>query len=149
MAFDAPQPGGVWRPYVDILLTEDKNVNQRAANAGPPTVNADELMDRLDGDREFLVELTELFRRDYPRQVNLIRQAIDQGSAPGLKQASHALKGALSSLSACEAREIAAHLEEMGATSNLQGARAALHDLERELVKTIASLESICREAGR
>ena len=119
------------------------------AGATRPMVNAHELMDRLDGDCQFLIELTEIFRREYPRQVGLIRQAIDQGDAPGLKRASHALKGALTSLSACQARESAAHLEEMGATGNLQGARAGLHNLEGELIKTVESLDKLGGEAGQ
>ena len=117
--------------------------------SGLPTVDAHELMERLDGDRQLLIELTEIFRRDYPRQVALIREAIEQDNALGLKRASHALKGALSSLSACEARQMAAWLEEMGTTGNLQQGSAGLRDLEGELVKTIDFLDRLCREADR
>ena len=133
----------------DILLVDDDSVNRKLPDPGPPTVNAYELMDRLCGDRQLLIELTEIFRRDYPRQAELIRQAIDQANAPGLKQASHALKGALSSLSAPAAREIAARLEAMGANGNLLEARDGLRDLETELVKTIEALDILCREASR
>jgi HPt (histidine-containing phosphotransfer) domain-containing protein len=149
MTLHAPKPEGATRPYLDIALAERDAAKLRVANPGPPTVNAHELMDRLGGDREFLIELTELFRQDYPRHVQLIRESIDHGDVAGLRQSSHVLKGSLSSLSACQAREFAAHLEEMGTTGNLQGAKAALHDLERELVNTMEALEALCREAGR
>jgi two-component system, sensor histidine kinase and response regulator len=157
---------GAWQQYGNAVITRNASSSEGASgsrpdilvagnsvvkvsNSGLPTVDADELMERLDGDRQLLIELTDIFRRDYPQQLELIRQAIAQENAIGLTRASHALKGALSSLSACEAREIAASLEEMGTTGNLQHARAGLHDLEGELVKAVESLAALCREAGQ
>jgi two-component system sensor histidine kinase/response regulator len=110
------------------------------------SVNADELLERLDGDRTFLAELTDLFRADYPRQIHLIREAIQQNDAPGVKQASHALKGALSNLAASQAREIAANLERLGASGNLAPATIVLGDLEKEITRAVESLDALCQE---
>jgi PAS domain S-box-containing protein len=109
-------------------------------------VDANELLERLDGDRVFLVELTELFRADYPRQVTVIHEAILQDDALRVKQASHALKGALSNLAASPAREMAANLERLGASGDLALAKLALGDLEKELTRTIESLDALCQE---
>jgi CheY-like chemotaxis protein len=109
-------------------------------------VDANELLERLDGDRVFLAELTELFRADYPRQVTVIHEAILQDDALRVKQASHALKGALSNLAASPAREMAANLERLGASGDLALAKLALGDLEKELTRTIESLEALCQE---
>jgi CheY-like chemotaxis protein len=114
---------------------------------GQPAVNADELLDRLDGDRVFLAELTELFRADYPRQIGAIHEAIQRNDAHGVKQASHALKGALSNLAASEAREMAANLERFGLSGDLASATTALDSLEKELVRTMESLDALCQEA--
>jgi two-component system sensor histidine kinase/response regulator len=111
-----------------------------------PSVNANELLERLDGDRVFLAELTELFRADYPRQVRAIREAIEHNDAAGVKQASHALKGALSNLAASEAREIAAALEHVGASGDLSAAGSNLRELEKELTRTMESLDALCQE---
>jgi two-component system sensor histidine kinase/response regulator len=109
-------------------------------------VDANELLERLDGDRVFLAELTELFRADYPRQVTVIHEAILQDDALRVKQASHALKGALSNLAASPAREMAANLERLGASGDLALAKLALGDLEKELTRTIESLDALCQE---
>jgi two-component system, sensor histidine kinase and response regulator len=110
------------------------------------SVNTDELLERLDGDRVFLAELTELFRVDYPRQIHLIREAIQQNDALGVKQASHALKGALSNLAASQAREVAANLERLGASGNLAPATIVLGDLEKEITRAVESLDALCQE---
>jgi two-component system sensor histidine kinase/response regulator len=110
------------------------------------SVNADELLERLDGDCVFLAELTDLFRADYPRQIDLIREGIQQNDALGVKQASHALKGALSNLAASQAREIAAKLERLGASGNLAPATIVLGDLEREITRAVESLDALCQE---
>jgi len=117
------------------------------AHVSDHPVNADELLDRLDGDRVFLAELTDLFRADYPRQIAAIRAAIQQNDALGVKQASHSLKGALSNLAASPAREIAANLERLGASGDLAPAQIVLGDLEKEITRTVESLDALCQEA--
>jgi PAS domain S-box-containing protein len=119
-----------------------------AAAALPRSVNAEELLERLDGDRAFLAELTELFRGDYPRQIRAIQDAIEQNDALGVKQASHALKGALCNLAALRAGEMAADLERIGGSGDLELARRSLGDLEKELVNTLDSLHILCQEAA-
>ena len=123
-------------------------IRDRSQTPGPSQhpVDANELLERLDGDRVFLVELTELFRADYPRQVTVIHEAILQDDALRVKQASHALKGALSNLAASPAREMAANLERLGASGDLALAKLALGDLEKELTRTIESLDALCQE---
>jgi two-component system, sensor histidine kinase and response regulator len=116
-------------------------------NVSDHPVNADELLERLDGDRVFLAELTDLFRADYPRQIQAIRAAIQQNDALVVKQASHALKGALSNLAASQAREMAANLERLGTSGNLEPAQIVLGDLEREIARTVESLDALCQEA--
>jgi HPt (histidine-containing phosphotransfer) domain-containing protein len=111
-----------------------------------PSVDADELLDRLDGDRLLLAELTELFRVDYPRQLDAIQQGIQRNDAPGVKQASHALKGALSNLSASKGREMAANLERLGASGELASAATVLNGLEKELARTMEFLDALCQE---
>jgi two-component system, sensor histidine kinase and response regulator len=116
------------------------------SSRGQPAVNVDELLERLDGDRAFLAELTDVFRADYPGQISAIHEAILRDDALGVKQASHALKGALSNLAASQAREMAANLESLGASGDLSSAKIALEDLEKELTRTIESLDELCQE---
>ena len=139
---------------LDAVL--EKHVAQRVnsphveAQAPAPaqgSINVAELLERVDGDRTFIAELTEIFRSDYPRQVQALQNAISRSDAHGLKQSGHALKGALSGLAATNAREMAATLERIGASGDLTGAATILQNLERELVLTVSSLKALCQEA--
>jgi CheY-like chemotaxis protein len=123
-------------------------VTAPAPAALPRSVNAEELLERIDGDRAFLAELTELFQGDYPRQIRAIQEAIEQNDAVGVKQASHALKGALCNLAASRAGEMAADLERIGGSGDLELARRSLGDLEKELVNTLDSLHYLCQETA-
>jgi CheY-like chemotaxis protein len=133
------------------MAQRSSSPKMRSQTPGPSQhpVDANELLERLDGDRAFLAELTELFRADYPRQVSVIHEAILQDDALGVKQASHALKGALSNLAASPAREMAANLERLGAAGDLAPAKLALEDLEKELTRTIESLDALCQETAQ
>lgn len=134
---------------LEARIMQQSNSHKEVAHAPTPgrhSVNAEELLERLDGDRAFLTELTELFRADYPRQIRAIHEAIRHNDAPVVQQASHALKGALGNLAAPKAGGMAADLERIGASGDLETARHTLRDLERELVNTIDSLDALCKE---
>jgi HPt (histidine-containing phosphotransfer) domain-containing protein len=109
-------------------------------------LNADELLERVGGDRTFLSELADVFRQDYPKRLRAIRTALAQNDAAGLRRSSHELKGALSNLAAPQAREAVATLEAIGASCDLTGADAVLSGLETEIQQVVESLDALCRE---
>jgi PAS domain S-box-containing protein len=90
-------------------------------------------LDRLQGDRELLGELVEVFRDECPRLLAQVREAVAASDAGRLKLASHTLKGALSNFAARDAVEAARLLEQMGKQADFSGAKEALAALEREL----------------
>ncbi len=69
-----------------------------------------------------LAELAEVFREDYPKQMNTAREAAASGDAEKVQRAGHALKGALSNLAATQACAVAVSLEAMGKAGDLSGA---------------------------
>jgi two-component system sensor histidine kinase/response regulator len=105
-----------------------------------------ELMDRLGGDLEFLAELTELFRNDYPRQVSSAYRAVEENNAEGLMRAGHTLKGALANLGAMAPSRTAENIERIGESGQLSLALPALAQLEQELTHVLASLEAMFQE---
>jgi HPt (histidine-containing phosphotransfer) domain-containing protein len=109
-------------------------------------VNTEELLERLDDDREFLAELTVIFRADYPPRLHAIGESIANNDAAGVRNASHALRGTLANLAASKAEEMAADLERSAALGEMKGAKDALQDLKHELVNTVNALESLCGE---
>jgi PAS domain S-box-containing protein len=114
-----------------------------ASNA---SVSANELLERLGGDREFLAELLEIFRADYPLQIAKAREAIAQGDASALEHHAHALKGALINLSAKPASHMAAAIEAMSKHGETAQAASKLASLEEEVTRVLDALEGLCLE---
>lgn len=110
-------------------------------------VDARDLLDRIGGDREFLMELLGTFRDDYKKQLETMKAALKSGDSAELARAAHSLKGALSNLAAEPAAALTAVIEAGGKVGDLHQAEAALRDLEPELNRVIEAISALCREA--
>ena len=110
------------------------------------SLNEAELMDRIGGDLEFLSELTDVFRMEYPKQLRAAHQAVKDNDGEALCRAGHALRGALANLAATDSAALARSIELTGATGVLSAAGPLLHKLEQAIKTVIASLESLCKE---
>jgi CheY-like chemotaxis protein len=109
-------------------------------------VNVEELLERVDGDRAFIAELAEIFREDYPRQIQALREGVISVEPDKVRCAAHALKGALSNLAATQASSLAASLEAKGRSGDLAGTARVVDQLESELQLVDRRLHSICPE---
>jgi CheY-like chemotaxis protein len=109
-------------------------------------VNVEELLERVDGDRAFIAELAEIFREDYPRQIQALREGVISVEPDKVRCAAHALKGALSNLAAAQASSLAASLEAKGRSGDLAGTVRVVDQLESELQLVDRRLHSICPE---
>ena len=128
-----------------FLVPKEELSTESQTNPIPDgSVEVIQLLDRLDDDRALLAELLEIFRREYPENVQSAQQAIDARRPADLQRAGHTLKGALGNLSATHASALAAELEIMGRASDLTRAQAVLDRLVPELGNVIRSLESLC-----
>jgi CheY-like chemotaxis protein len=117
--------------------------------SAPALVDLERLLERVGGDRKALVELVRIFRADSPKQVARIRKAIDEGDAPALRAAAHAVKGAVSNFAAPAAAETAQRLQKMGEEGRLQEAGDALGRLEGEIEALLAALAEAAGKPGR
>jgi two-component system, sensor histidine kinase and response regulator len=153
----AGSDGYLSKPISPELLDEalDRYVHRRQddirlkTNSGQSpvaTVNAAELLLRIDGDRILLGELAEILRKEYPEQLRGARESIARGDARGLELVGHALKGALDNLSATSASGFASELELMGRSSNLALAGPTLMALENEMYQVIKTLDELSLE---
>jgi CheY-like chemotaxis protein len=124
----------------DIPVVESRDLQEAP-------VCAEELLERIDGDRVFLGELLELFRADYPDQIRTARAAAAENDAATVQEVGHALKGALGNLAAPAASRIASGLESMGKTGDMALAGIRVTELESELAKVVQALEGLCLEA--
>jgi CheY-like chemotaxis protein/HPt (histidine-containing phosphotransfer) domain-containing protein len=113
--------------------------------ASPGVFDLARLLERVGGDRNALAELVRIFRADSPKQVGQIRKAVQKSDPAALRAAAHALKGAVSNFAAPPATEAAQRLQKMGDAGRLEGAGAALEQLEREIDALLASLSVVVR----
>ncbi|SNT43935.1 MHYT domain-containing protein, NO-binding membrane sensor [Granulicella rosea] len=118
-----------------------------AASVGDASVEIEELLERIGGDRDLLAELLELYREDYPVQVEAGREALRNNDPAALQAMGHRMKGAMSNLAAPEASRLAGELESSGRDKNLSSASATLEALDRELLRVAQALEAVCMEA--
>ncbi len=104
---------------------------------------SDQVLARVEGDRELLAEISRLFVDDAPVHLERIRDALDTGDTDSLRRASHALKGAAANFEAAAVVEGARSLEEMGRQGDLSGGEVAWAALRLETDRLIETLRRI------
>jgi CheY-like chemotaxis protein/HPt (histidine-containing phosphotransfer) domain-containing protein len=109
------------------------------------------LLQRVDGDRVLLNEMTGVFFRDSGRLMSSAREAIARCDAHGLAGALHTLCGMFRNLSAEAAQAAVMRLQESDLAADPGGAAARFSMLEHEvrlLNARLAGLRSMLRRAG-
>jgi two-component system, sensor histidine kinase and response regulator len=113
--------------------TERRSVEGDDDQDVPVVLDLSALLGQLEGDRELLREMVDLFLEDSPELLSRIRDAVRRGDAADLERAAHTLKGSVSNFRARAAAHAALRLEMIGRSGDLAEAEAALADLEQEL----------------
>ena len=72
---------------------------------------AHEMLARVDGDRELLAEVIELFLEDGPMQIEAMRRGLAAGDSNAVRRAAHALAGAAVNFGPTEVTTLARALE--------------------------------------
>lgn len=101
-------------------------------------IDPEVVLERVDGDLEFLQELADLFFENSDALLASLQEAIDSADASNAGSVAHALKGAVGNFGAMRAYNLAYELEKMGKSGNLTQARQKFAELQSELeaVKT-------------
>ncbi len=107
------------------------------------------LLDRVEGDRELLGDIIELFKEDSVRQMTAIREAIDKKEADTLRRAAHTLKGTCGNLGAVEAAATALELEKLAAAGDLSHAHDSSRLLEVQIQRASKLLDELKQECVR
>jgi len=98
--------------------------------------NVRELLERLEGDQDFLRELLQMFRTDSQTALTKAREALAQEDLAEMSRAAHTLKGMLKNLSMNATAELAAALE----TAARNGARVEAETLLERLDRSLAGI---------
>lgn len=96
-------------------------------------VDFEHLMTMTDGDREFAVELIEMYRIDTRQRLETLREATASGDWSRVEREAHTIKGASSNMGTGRVRVLAYELEKLGrGAATPEGAQALLAELARE-----------------
>ncbi len=93
-------------------------------------LDLNEFLERVQDDKELLLELIDIFSEDYAIKRKLLQEAVEQDNFEEIKSISHSLKGASGNISAITLRKIFLDFEEMGKASDLSGGKEKLADLD-------------------
>lgn len=110
---------------------------------GKSILNIPELAERLDGDFDLFVELSELFFEDSSVLLNKIEDSIERNDSEALRKSAHTLKGAVSNFSAQRAYDAAYELEISGKDSVFENAGEKLNLLKNEIADVINAMKSL------
>lgn len=101
-----------------------------------------ELLARVENDRELVRDLLLLFKEEFPRHHQALREAVASLDAKRVASEAHTLKGMLSNLAAREPAGAAARLEQLGRsgeTSEFADCLAAFDHLSKQLLLQVDS----------
>lgn len=90
-------------------------------------------LEQTGGDRKVLKEVIDIYRQEYPMQLEEIRQAVSKKDANALMRVAHTIKGAVSNFGAKSAFEAALALESIGKNGDLSNAADIASKLTAEL----------------
>jgi CheY-like chemotaxis protein len=127
-----------------VALKEGLSKGEEVETISNGSIEVTQLLDRIDDDRSLLAELIDIFRREYPENLQSAQRAVDANNSADLQRAGHTLRGALANLSAGRASDIAAELEALGQSNDLNKAQSILDNLVTELGNVMHALEALC-----
>jgi HPt (histidine-containing phosphotransfer) domain-containing protein len=110
---------------------------------GNNTLNIPELEERLDGDFELFVELSELFFEDSATLLVKIEDSINREDSDALRKSAHTLKGAVSNFSAQKAYDAAYELEVAGKDKEFDKVQEKLAVLKSEIAEVINAMKAL------
>ena len=130
---------------VEQRMNDNNNGAQHAAGAAGSDAVLDPALalERVDGDRELLGEIIDLFFQDVGSLVQDLEQAVGAKDAEAIMRTAHRLKGSVATFAAKPATEAALRLETMGRSGDVSGVEAAFSALQAELTRLEPALQEL------
>ena len=109
----------------------------------PRLFDEKDLLERIDGDWDFLAETVQMLAGDGPKLIRQIREALAAGDAAAVGRVAHSLKGMISNFCAPEAQAAALEVETLGKSGDLADAGARVDALAANIDALIAGLNDL------
>jgi HPt (histidine-containing phosphotransfer) domain-containing protein len=104
--------------------------------------NPQELLARVENDRELLCELLTIFKHEFPRHLKALENAVARKDPAETASISHTLKGMLANLSVTKAAASAARLEQLARAGETASFEQAFAVLAQEVHGLLPAMES-------
>ncbi len=111
-------------------------------------VDLQEVMERVQDDKELLLELFEIFTKDYLQKMQTLKIAITQRDLEVIKDIVHSITGAAGNISAKAVHSACLHIEGLCAVKDFAATQAALPLLDGHFKNLQARMAEIKKEFG-
>ena len=136
------QPGELFAAIERVRSGSRQNEETRAAEpAATDDLNPVELLERVQGDRELLAEIVQLFDDGLPAILRSLRESADRNDTAEFARAAHTLKGSVGNFGRQAAYRAVEQMEGFAKENDMAQAAATLRIVESELDRLQAALE--------
>ena len=115
-------------------------------SCSPTGFSPSELLERVEDDRELLRELVSIFKTEFPRQLEELRNAVARQEVARVVSVSHALKGMLTNLAVKRAAKGALALEMLARQGDSAPLSKAFADFELQVQGLLPEMEACLAE---
>jgi two-component system, sensor histidine kinase and response regulator len=102
-----------------------------------------EVMDRVQDDKELLLELFDIYTTDFNEKRKLLDQAIQNNDCEQVVSLAHSLKGASGNISAKLLRATFYKYESMGKSGNISEAKGGLAVLDQQFADLLKRMDEV------
>lgn len=109
-------------------------------------IDLNDVMDRVQDDKELLIELLDIFQEDYQIKRRQIRDAIESGQTEKVRDLAHSIKGASGNISARKMFACAEKIERLSSQGDIKEAAHLADDLDGYFEELQSCIEEIKKE---
>jgi len=107
------------------------------------TLDVEDFMERVQGDKELFFELLNIFISDFHPKRKSLEEAITNKDHQGVEHTAHFLKGSCGNISAGPLKNIFHELEQKGKSNDLQGLESSLGEIDQKFEELMACIEEL------
>jgi len=93
-------------------------------------IDLEEVMERVQDDKELLLELFEIFSEDYELKIRKLKPAIAEKNFEAVQDLIHSIKGAAGNISAKSLHAACVNIEQLASTRNIDAVEMAVSALD-------------------
>jgi CheY-like chemotaxis protein len=129
--------------FTTVATLLKSNPPEEVMSTNVPVLDRNALYEQVGDEADLLLKVIEMFRTDSTQVMAKLATAVTSAAAEDVQQGAHRLKGALLTLGAKPAADVALKLEQMGRRAELADAAVALAQLRDELVRLEPELDAV------